>query len=306
MGPGRRLRAIIAKLLAAGKRSSRASLGREKVVVMLRYSESVPVAPAKREEYLRFGLEVAAAAGSATLPFFRAEFAVENKRDDGRFDPVTEADRAAEQVFRKALRERYPEHGVFGEEYGFEAGNGLTWVIDPIDGTRAFMTGMLHWGLLLALFDGRQPILGIMHQPFTGEFFYGDNQTAFYRNGAVERRMHARRCASLTDAVLTTTSPGLFRGAGEREAFDRLEKRVKLSKYGGDCYIYAMVAMGYVDLATDAGLQPYDIQALVPIIRGAGGIISTKDGGDPSMGGFIVAAGCEEVHRAALDCLAGR
>jgi myo-inositol-1(or 4)-monophosphatase len=272
---------------------------------MFRYSDPVQVTRPQIEEFLAFGLEVAGAAGAATLPYFRADFAIENKRNDGRFDPVTEADRAAEQVFREALGARYPRHGVFGEEYGFEAGNGLSWVIDPIDGTRAFMTGMLHWGLLLALFDGQRPILGIMHQPFTGEFFFGDNHTAWYRRGTVERRMHSRGCSSLADAVLTTTSPGLFRGPGERDAFERLERQVKLSKYGGDCYIYAMVAMGYVDLATDAGLQPYDIQALVPIIRGAGGVVTTVDGGDPSMGGFIVAAGCEELHQSALRCLAG-
>jgi len=272
---------------------------------MLEYTDAVPVGRTALDEYLRFGLRVAERAGAVTLPFFRADVSVENKRNDGRFDPVTEADRAAEQVFRDALREAYPEHGIFGEEYGFEAGNGLTWVIDPIDGTRAFMTGMLHWGLLLALFDGRKPILGIMHQPFTGEFFFGDNETAWYRRGSGDRVLRSRSCPSLADAMLTTTSPGLFRGAGEREAFDRLEKQVKLSKYGGDCYIYAMLAMGYVDLAVDAGLQPYDIQALIPIIRGAGGAISTVDGGDPSMGGFIVAAGCAELHRAALNCLAG-
>ena len=271
---------------------------------MLRYADAVPVARLELEEYLRFGLRVAEAAGAATLPFFRAEVMVANKRDDGRFDPVTEADRAAERLFRDALRATYPRHGVFGEEYGFESGNGLTWVIDPIDGTRAFMTGMLHWGLLLALFDGQQPVLGIMHQPFTGEFFWGDNRSAWYRRGAVERQLRCRRCPDLADAMLTTTSPGLFRGTGEREAFDRLESRVKLSKYGGDCYIYAMVAMGYVDLATDAGLQPYDIQALIPIIRGAGGVISTADGGNPAMGGFIVAAGCDQLHRSALQCLA--
>ena len=273
---------------------------------MLDYSEPVPVTPETRDAYLRFGLLAAERAGQATLPFFRAPLAVENKRSDGRFDPVTEADRAAEQVFRDALQSEYPEHGIFGEEYGHESGNGLTWVIDPIDGTRAFMAGMLHWGLLLALFDGQKPILGVMYQPFTEEFFFGDNQRSWYRRGAVQRALQSRQCAGLSDAMLTTTSPGLFRGVGEREAFDRLERQVKVSKYGGDCYIYAMLAMGYVDLATDSGLQPYDIQALMPIIRGAGGVITTVDGGNASMGGFVVASGCAELHAAALRCLAGK
>jgi len=272
---------------------------------MFHYSDPVSVSADELRAYLEFGARVAERAGAATLPYFRADVAVENKRNDGRFDPVTEADRAAEQVFREALRSTYPDHGIYGEEYGFEPGNGLTWVIDPIDGTRAFMTGMLHWGLLLALFDGQKPVVGIMHQPFTGELFYGTNTGAWYRRGEVRRTLRSRSCAGLEDAVLTTTSPGLFRAEGERAAFDRLERRVKLSKYGGDCYIYAMVAMGYVDLATDAGLQPYDIQALIPIIRGAGGVVTTADGGDPSMGGFIVAAGSETLHAATLSCLKG-
>jgi myo-inositol-1(or 4)-monophosphatase len=267
---------------------------------MLRYSDAVAVEPRTLEEYMRFALQVAEQAGAATLPFFRADVAIENKRDDGRFDPVTEADRAAEKVFREALRATYPAHGIFGEEYGYEAGNGLTWVIDPIDGTRAYMSGMLHWGLLLALFDGQTPLIGVMHQPFTGEFFFGDNRSAAYRRGTVEQPLRSRRGVTLGDAVLATTSPRLFRDAGEREAFDRVEREVKLSRYGGDCYIYAMVAMGYVDLAIDAGLQPYDIQALVPIIRGAGGVVTTRDGADPSLGGFIVAAGSPELHRSAL------
>jgi myo-inositol-1(or 4)-monophosphatase len=164
---------------------------------------------------------------------------------------------------------------------------------------------MLHWGLLLALFDGRQPLVGVMYQPFTDELFFGDNREAFYRQGGQQRRLQTRACDSLSDAVLTTTSPRLFRDAAERQAFDRLESAVKLSKYGGDCYIYAMVAMGYVDIATDAQLQAYDIQALMPIIRGAGGVVTTIDGGDPSLGGTVVAAGSTAVHAQALACMAG-
>ena len=161
-------------------------------------------------------------------------------------------------------------------------------MIDPIDGTRAFMTGMLHWGVLLALFDGQEPVIGVLHHPFTEE-----------------RVLRCRACPSLSDAVLTTTSPRLFEDPAERAAFDRLEGAVKLSRYGGDCYIYAMLAMGFVDLATDAGLNAYDIQAIMPIVRGAGGVITTIDRGDPSMGGFVVAAGDAELHAAALRRMTG-
>lgn len=273
---------------------------------MLSYSEPVAVGAAELEGYRRVALELAERAGRVTLPFFRAGVAIDNKRLDGRFDPVTEADRQAERVIREGLQEAYPDHGIFGEEFGHQQGNGLTWVIDPIDGTRAFMTGMLHWGVLLALFDGQQPVFGVMHQPFTGEFFYGDNVTAHYRRGSEHRQLRARACPSLQQAVLTTTSPQLFEGPGERAAFERLESDVKLSKYGGDCYIYAMLAMGFVDLATDAGLQAYDIQALMPIIRGAGGVVTRADGGDASMGGFVIAAGSAELHRLAVERMAER
>lgn len=272
---------------------------------MLEYAEPVPFSSRELNEFVRFALGVAARAGQATLPFFRSELEVHDKRTGGRFDPVTEADREAERVIRAAVEETYPRHGIFGEEFGYQAGNGLTWVVDPIDGTRAFMTGMLHWGVLLALFDGEQPVLGVLHQPFTGETFYGTNDSARYRHGDQERALKCRAGTSLEEAVLTTTSPRLFRDPGERAAFERLEAQVKLSRYGGDCYIYAMLAMGLVDLATDAGLNAYDVQALMPIIRGAGGVVSTVDGGDPSMGGFVVAAGSRELHAQALRVMVG-
>ncbi|MEQ8485706.1 MAG: histidinol-phosphatase [Pseudomonadales bacterium] len=270
---------------------------------MLKYGPRVDIAEDELEELLRFAVDVAVRAGESTLPYFRRDVVVEDKRSHGRFDPVTEADREAERVIRAGIEAAYPQHGVFGEEFGLLPGNGLTWVIDPIDGTRAFMTGMLHWGVLLALFDGERPVLGVMHQPFTNETFFGNNREAWYRHGSRQQRLQSRRCASLADAVLTTTSPKLFRDPAERDGFDRLEAAVKLSKYGGDCYIYAMLAMGYVDLATDASLQAYDIQALMPIIRGAGGVVTKLDGGDASLGGTVVAAGSQSLHDAALACM---
>lgn len=266
---------------------------------MLKYTDPYRVSDAQRVEFLEFALDLAAQAGRLILPFFRTDLTVENKLSDGRFDPVTEADRGAETVIRDGINKMFPEHGVLGEEFGFREGNGLTWVIDPIDGTRAFMAGMLHWGVLLALFDGQRPILGVMHQPFTDEFFAGDCRNAHYHCGDVSRPLQVRACGSLEDAVLTTTSPRYF-AAQERDAFAQLEKRAKLTRYGGDCYIYAMLAMGQVDLATDSSLNPYDIQALIPIIQGAGGVVTAADGGDASMGGFVIAAGSAEVHRQAL------
>ncbi|HEX7038083.1 MAG TPA: histidinol-phosphatase [Pseudomonadales bacterium] len=256
-------------------------------------------------QFLVTAIRLQCEAGAAVLPFFRSGGIIEDKRPQGPFDPVTEADREAERIIRAGIEREFPAHGILGEEFGHRPGNGLTWVIDPIDGTRAFMTGMLHWGILLALFDGEKPVLGVMHQPFTDETFFGTNDGAWYRRAGEERRLQARACTALEEAVLATTSPKLFDGPDELGAFERLEGAVKLSRYGTDCYGYAMLAMGFVDLVVESGLKPYDIQALIPIIRGAGGVVSTATGGDPSLGGFIVAAGTKELHERALRCMMG-
>ena len=272
---------------------------------MLTYSSPVAVSDVERRDFLEFAVSAAMEAGARTLPFFRADVRVENKLDDGRFDPVTEADQAAERVLRELIRARYPAHGVCGEEYGSDAGNGLTWVIDPIDGTRAFMSGMLHWGLLLGLFDGERPIVGVMYQPYTEEVWWGDGQGAWFRRGDVVRTLRVRSCESLADAVLATTSPRYFEHSDDLAGFRRLESMVRLTRFGGDCYLYGMLAMGYIDLGTDAGLQPYDIQGLVPIIEGAGGVVTTYAGENPSMGGNILASGSHDLHQAALRVLNG-
>ena len=262
---------------------------------MLAYSERVEVSREQHRAYLALALDAAEQAGAVTLPFFRSGADVHNKGGDGEtgraFDPVTEADRAAETVIRERLSRACPEHGLFGEEFGFLAGNGLTWVIDPIDGTRGFVAGMLHWGVLLALFDGQAPVLGVMHQPFTGETFFGDGERAGYRRGAEERELRVRRCAALEDAVLAATTTRMFAPGAESEAFGRVDDQVRFTRFGGDCYNYALLAMGCLDLVVEASMKPYDIQALIPIVRGAGGTITTWSGGDPSMGGTVVAAG---------------
>lgn len=271
---------------------------------MLQYSEPVSVSDEQRSELLEFAVGAAVEAGKHTLPFFRAEIVVENKLNDGGFDPVTEADKAAELVLRERIRGQFPAHGVCGEEFGLEEGNGLTWVIDPIDGTRAFMSGMVHWGLLLGLFDGDRPVVGVMYQPYTEEVWCGDGASAEFRHRGEVRVLQTRGCRDVSDAVLGTTTPVYFEGA-ERDAFQRLEARAKLARYGGDCYLYAMLAMGHVDLATDAALNSYDIQGLIPIIEGAGGIVTTYEGGNPSLGGTVLASGNQNLHRAALEVLQG-
>ena len=256
-------------------------------------------------DFTAFVDKLAAAAGDALLPFFRTSLSVENKSRGGNFDPVTAADRAAEQAMRALIRANFPEHGVVGEEFGNERTDAeYVWVLDPIDGTKSFISGMPAWGTLIALMRDGEPVYGLMHQPFTREHFSGDCGAAHYRGPTGARALHARRCASLAEAILMTTSP-LLMDEAERGAFGRVEKVVRLSRYGGDCYAYCMVAAGHVDLVIEAGLKPYDVIPLIPIITGAGGVITTWDGGPAKHGGRIIAAGDKRVHEAAIAMLKG-
>jgi histidinol phosphatase-like enzyme (inositol monophosphatase family) len=257
------------------------------------------------EEYTAFACRLADIAGSTILPYFRVRLDVENKLAGRGYDPVTLADRTAEQAIRDEIQRAYPGHGILGEEHGFAAGrDGLTWVIDPIDGTRAFIIGQLHWGVLIALNDGTRPVLGVMHQPYTGETFVGSRLGAELRHRGKSTPLHVRECGRLEDAIVSATDPAMFTGAGERDAFRAVGSRARMRRYGGDCYSFCLVAAGFIDLVIESGLQPYDIQALVPIIEGAGGIVTTWSGGPPDSGGQIVAAGDRELHKIALALLA--
>ncbi len=267
------------------------------------YQNRTAVSDRDRDVYLAAAVEFARDAGAVILPHFRNVIAVENKNTDGTYDPVTIADKAAEASIRAGIEKRFPTHGIFGEELGHQSGAGLTWVIDPIDGTRAFVTGMVHWGVLIALFDGAGPVLGVMYQPFTDELFVGTNDAAHYRRGSVNRKLRVRQCASVAEAVLASTSPQVFGSTVEQAGFRVLRRRAQLTRWGGDCYQYCMVAMGCVDVAVEASLKPYDIQALMPIILGAGGFVTTWDGGDASMGGRVIASGDARVHREAMELL---
>ncbi len=256
-------------------------------------------------DFAAFVDQLAGAAGDAILPFFRTTLSVENKSRGESFDPVTAADRAAEMAMRTMIRKQFPEHGIIGEEYGDERTDAeYVWVLDPIDGTKSFISGMPAWGTLIALTREGEPVYGMMSQPFTRERFTGDGGAARYRGPTGERTLRARRCAALNDAILMTTSP-LLMSADERAAFERVEKSARLSRYGGDCYAYCMLAAGHVDLVIECRLKPYDVIPLIPIIAGAGGVITTWDGGPAKAGGRIVAAGDRRVHEAAMKILNG-
>jgi myo-inositol-1(or 4)-monophosphatase len=255
-------------------------------------------------DFAAFVDRLAGVAGEAIRPFFRTALGVDNKGRAGQFDPVTEADRAAEAAMRALIRKTFPAHGIVGEEFGDErADAAYVWVLDPIDGTKSFISGMPAWGTLIGLLKDGAPVYGMMHQPFIGEYFSGDGASANYRGPAGERRLSVRNCPALKDAVLFTTSP-LLMSDEERALFQKVERAVRLSRYGGDCYAYCMVAAGYIDVVIEAGLKPHDVTPLIPIIAGAGGIITDWTGRPAANGGRVIAAGDRRVHEQALRLLA--
>jgi myo-inositol-1(or 4)-monophosphatase len=246
---------------------------------------------------------LADAAAKAIMPHFRASTEVTNKAA-AHFDPVTAADRDAEAEMRRLIAATYPEHGIVGEEYGPERADArFVWVLDPIDGTRSFITGLPVWGTLIGLLEDGRPRLGMMAQPFTGERFAGDGRRAWYTGPGGAKPMATRAAASLQDAALFTTSPYLF-SASEGEAYRRIEKSVRLARYGVDCYAYCMVAAGQADIVIEAGLQSYDIVALIPIVEGAGGRLTAWDGGSAASGGRVCASGDQRLHEQVLAELA--
>jgi myo-inositol-1(or 4)-monophosphatase len=254
-------------------------------------------------DFTKFVDELASVAGEAILPFFRTTLTIDDKSRGTGFDPVTAADRAAEAAMRTLIRETFPAHGIIGEEYGSERADAeYVWLLDPIDGTKSFICGMPAWGTLIGLMRLGQPVFGMMHQPFTRERFTGDGATAHYRGPAGDRLLRSRRCRDIGDAILQTTSPRLMNET-DRAAFERVENNVRLSRYGGDCYAYCMLAAGFVDLVIETELKPHDVAALIPIIEGAGGIITTWENAPAAGGGRIVAAGDSWVHAVAMDML---
>src|SRR4051794_28859220 len=213
-------------------------------------------------ELLAFANRLADASGEVIRPWFRAPLDVTDK-GTGRagFDPVTEADKEAEAALRRLIKATYPSHGIVGEEYGREPGaDALTWVLDPIDGTRAFICGMPQWGTLIALNDGTRPILGVLDQPVTGERWIGHSGHAEFVAASTTTKLKTRACADLASAVLTTTHPTGYFTKPEQDAFQELAEAVKMTRYGGDCYAYGLLAMGFIDLVVESSLKPWDVQ----------------------------------------------
>jgi myo-inositol-1(or 4)-monophosphatase len=255
------------------------------------------------DELIDFTRIMASDSGAAILPLFRADLEVENKHAE-EWDPVTAADRQAEAVMRKLIEAQFPDDAILGEEYGEKPGrSGYKWILDPIDGTRAFVVGVPTWATLIGLYFEDKPLLGAMHQPFIDELFVGDGQQAFYEKAGRRTALHVSNCTRLESAKVGTTSPHLYEKNGFLAGFERLRDGCRLIRYSGDAYFFSMLAAGQLDIALDPSLQTYDIAALIPIIEGAGGYVREWTGRDPSKGGNILAAASTALMEQALDVL---
>lgn len=257
--------------------------------------------------FVAFADTLADAARTAILPYFRAPHVISNKGAGALFDPVTEADRASEQIMRELIERQFPEHGIVGEEFGEKPSeSGYSWILDPIDGTRAFIAGLPLWGVLIALAYEGAPVVGVVDQPYLGERYRGwtplKNAGANLTVRGVTAPIKTRACESLSDAILSTTDTSLFNDP-EADAFARVRGRAKLTRYGYDCYAYAMVAAGHIDCVVESGLKVYDIAALIPILKGAGGGLCGWDGGEATQGGRVLAYGDARVRDQALSLL---
>lgn len=245
-------------------------------------------------------LDAAEAAADKTLPLFRTTLAIDNKLEVG-FDPVTEADRGAERAIRDVIASRFPDHAVIGEEWGSSGNSEWTWIIDPVDGTRSFISGAPVWGTLIALAYQGVSVAGLMSQPFIGEIFLGLPGRASYRRGAIDQTMRTSGQTELGAARVFTTTPTLFRTPELMSKWRAIESATRLQRLGMDCYGYALLAAGHADLVIEPFLNSYDIAALVPIIREAGGAIACWDGSEPTGGGNVVAAATPELLDKALS-----
>lgn len=268
-----------------------------------------PAESLKNSEYTDFLNTLAEAAAEVTMPLFKVPLDVINKgrKLNSDFDPVTEADSQAEQVIRTLINKAYPHHNILGEEQGAEQNcdasdqDQWTWVIDPIDGTRAYICGIPTWGTLVALNNNGNPLYGMLDQPYLKERYIGTPDGATL-NGA---KLSTRPCNDLSEATISTTDPTQFFSCdADVDAFNRVAAKARLVRNGYDCYAYVMVAAGFMDVVIESGLEAYDIQALIPIVEGAGGVITSWTGGSAAEGGQVVASANKTLHDQVLKLLA--
>ncbi|MHA6690669.1 histidinol-phosphatase [Devosia sp. A449] len=244
-------------------------------------------------------LAAAAAAATRTLPLFRTPLVIDNKYTVG-FDPVTEADRGAETAIRAVIAEAFPDHAIIGEEWGNSGESDYSWIIDPVDGTRAFISGAPVWGTLIGFAHQGVAIAGLMSQPFIGETFLAMPGSALYSRGEITTPLRTSGQTELTPSRVFTTTPALFNTPELLAKWTAIEAATRLQRFSMDCYGYALLAAGHADLVIEPALNTYDIAALVPIIREAGGAIACWDGSEPTGGGNVVAAATPELLEQAL------
>jgi myo-inositol-1(or 4)-monophosphatase len=238
-----------------------------------------------------------------TLARFRQKIPVDNKLASG-FDPVTEADRAAETVIRNYLITHFPDHGIIGEEEDdINPQAEYCWIIDPVDGTRSFICGLPGWGTLIGLLHKGVPVAGVMHQPFTKEKFITRGDRSFLDHAGRTEQLQTSSETSLSNAIMMSTTPELFTGV-DLAAFSAVRSASRLVRYGFDCYAYAMVAAGHIELVMENKLKAFDIAPLIPLIERAGGIVTTWEGGSAASGGRILACANQAIHRQALELIA--
>ena len=254
-------------------------------------------------EYELFAVELAREAARVSLPYFRGPCEQADKGGAAGFDPVTQADREAEAAIRRLIAGRYPDHGVIGEEYGEDRPDAENvWILDPIDGTRAFIAGLPLWTNLIALSIGGRPAVGVIGQPYLDEIFLGGPSGARLLRAGTETLLAVRSCAHLNEALIATTDPDLFTGA-ELGAWTQVRAAARLARLGCDAYAYAMLAAGRVDLVAESALKVWDWSALVPVIEAAGGQVTNWRGETPDAGGQVLAVGDERLRDQALVAL---
>ena len=257
----------------------------------------------EKMELINLAKRVALIGGQNSLSYFRdSDLRIHNKDYDS-FDPVTEADVAAEDAMRSCIRAARPNDTIIGEERGASKGsNEFTWVLDPIDGTRAFISGIPLWTVLVSVSQNQIPICGIIHQPFTQEIFVGGLGVSDYIRNGFSLETSVRHCKELKNALLASTFPEIGT-LKEHSGFQKVSKSVRLTRYGMDAYAYALLASGYIDIVLEAGLKPYDIQAPIALIEAAGGIVTNWSGSSANGGGQVLACGDKRLHRQILDIL---
>lgn len=236
------------------------------------------------QEFKEFTKVLSEASAEIIRSYFRSHVAIEDKNDDS---PVTIADKKSEEVMRELIMKEFPEHGIIGEEFGKHQPDAeYTWVLDPIDGTISFISGMTTFGTLIALLKNGEPVLGVINQPITSEFYFGDNESCTI-NGVATK---LRTCDKIEDATLLSTDPLLIEEHQNFDAFWKLARRAKINRAWGDCYGYALMVGGFADIMVDPIMHLWDLAALIPIVRGAGGIITDYHGGNPIKSDSIIAA----------------